>query len=79
MAAVLTWVSLTKSAFLGFVYLFVFSLGMTSLLVAVGLSAGLLTRLPRAGVWMIWVKRVFALLMLAVAEYYLIKMGQILI
>ncbi|HEU4586955.1 MAG TPA: cytochrome c biogenesis protein CcdA [Gemmatimonadaceae bacterium] len=79
MAAVLTWVSLTKSAFLGFVYLFVFSLGMTSLLVAVGLSAGLLTRLPRAGVWMIWIKRVFALLMLAVAEYYLIKMGQILI
>jgi thiol:disulfide interchange protein DsbD len=79
MAAVLTWVSLTKSAFLGFVYLFVFSLGMTTLLVAVGLSTGLLTRLPRAGVWMIWVKRVFALLMLAVAEYYLIKMGQILI
>jgi thiol:disulfide interchange protein DsbD len=79
MAAVLTWVSLTKSAVLGFVYLFVFSLGMTTLLVAVGLSTGLLTRLPRAGVWMIWVKRVFALLMLAVAEYYLIKMGQILI
>jgi thiol:disulfide interchange protein DsbD len=79
MAAVLTWVSLTKSAFLGFIYLFVFSLGMTTLLVAVGLSAGLLTRLPRAGVWMIWVKRGFALLMLAVAEYYLIKMGQLLI
>lgn len=79
MAAVLTWVSLTKSAFLGFIYLFVFSLGMTTLLVVVGLSTGLLTRLPRAGVWMIWVKRGFALLMLAVAEYYLIKMGQLLI
>jgi thiol:disulfide interchange protein DsbD len=79
MAAVLTWVSLTKSAFLGFIYLFVFSLGMTTLLVAVGLSTGLLTRLPRAGVWMVWIKRVFALLMLAVAEYYLIKMGQLII
>jgi thiol:disulfide interchange protein DsbD len=79
MAAVLTWVSLTKSAFLGFIYLFVFSLGMTTLLVAVGLSTGLLTRLPRAGVWMIWVKRGFALVMLAVAEYYLIKMGQLII
>jgi thiol:disulfide interchange protein DsbD len=79
MAAVLTWVSLTKSAFLGFIYLFVFSLGMTTLLVAVGLSTGLLTRLPRAGVWMIWVKRGFALLMLVVAEYYLIKMGQLII
>ncbi|HEY9448724.1 MAG TPA: cytochrome c biogenesis protein CcdA [Gemmatimonadaceae bacterium] len=79
MAAVLTWVSLTKSALLGFIYLFVFSLGMTTLLVAVGLSTGLLTRLPRAGVWMVWVKRGFALLMLAVAEYYLIKMGQLII
>ena len=79
MAAVLTWVSLTKSALLGFVYLFVFSLGMTSLLVVVGLSTGVLTRLPRAGVWMVWIKRGFALLMLAVAEYYLIKMGQLII
>ncbi|HEU6452924.1 MAG TPA: cytochrome c biogenesis protein CcdA [Gemmatimonadaceae bacterium] len=79
MAAVLTWVSLTKSALLGFIYLFVFSLGMTALLVAVGLSTGLLARLPRAGVWMIWIKRVFALLMLVVAEYYLIEMGKLLL
>jgi thiol:disulfide interchange protein DsbD len=79
MAAVLTWVSLTKSAVLGFVYLFVFSLGMTALLVVVGLSAGTLSRLPRAGTWMLWVKRLFAVVMLGVAEYYLIKMGQLLI
>jgi thiol:disulfide interchange protein DsbD len=79
MAAVLTWVSLTKSALLGFIYLFVFSLGMTALLVAVGLSTGLLARLPRAGVWMIWIKRIFALLMFVVAEYYLIEMGKLLL
>lgn len=79
MAAVLTWVSTTHSAALGFVYLFVFSLGMCTLLVAVGLSSGTLTRLPRAGVWMVWVKRVFALVMFVVAEYYLVKGGQLLI
>jgi cytochrome c-type biogenesis protein len=79
MAAVLTWVSTTGSAALGFAYLFVFSLGMTTLLVAIGLSSGTLARLPRAGVWMVWVKRVFALIMLGVAEYYLIEMGQLLI
>ena len=77
MAAVLTWVSTTHSATLGFVYLFVFSLGMCTLLVVVGLSSGSLTRLPRAGVWMVWVKRLFALVMLAVAEYYLVKGGQL--
>ena len=79
MAAVLTWVTATKSAWLGFIYLFVFSLGMCALLVAVGLSAGTLARLPRAGMWMVRVKKVFAVLMLGVAEYYLIQMGQLLI
>ena len=77
MAAVLTWVSTTHSATLGFVYLFVFSLGMCTLLVVVGLSSGSLTRLPRAGIWMVWVKRLFALVMLVVAEYYLVKGGQL--
>jgi cytochrome c-type biogenesis protein len=79
MAAVLTWVTATKSGVLGFIYLFVFSLGMCTLLIIVGLFSGTLARLPRAGEWMVWVKRVFALIMLAVAEYYLVQMGQLLI
>jgi cytochrome c-type biogenesis protein len=78
MAAVLTWVTATQRAALGFVYLLSFSLGMCALLVAVGLFSGTLSRLPRAGVWMVWVKRAFALVMLGVAEYYLVKMGQLL-
>jgi len=76
MAAVLTWVSRTKSAALGFTYLFAFSLGMCALLVVVGLSSGAVGRLPRAGAWMLWVKRIFALAMIGVAEFYLIKAGQ---
>ena len=79
MAAVLTWVSSTKSAGLGFLYLFVFSLGMCTLLVVVGLSSGAIARLPRAGMWMVWIKRFFAFVMIAVAEYYLMKMGQLII
>ena len=68
MAAVLTWVSRTKSAALGFTYLFAFSLGMCTLLVVVGLFSGSVSRLPRAGTWMLWVKRIFALAMVGVAE-----------
>jgi thiol:disulfide interchange protein DsbD len=78
MAAVLTWVTTTQRAVLGFVYLLSFSLGMCALLVAVGLFSGTLTRLPRAGAWMVWVKRFFAVIMIGVAEYYLVKMGQLL-
>jgi thiol:disulfide interchange protein DsbD len=79
MAAVLTWVTATKSGVLGFIYLFVFSLGMCTLLVLVGLFSGTVARLPRAGAWMVWIKRIFALIMLAVAEYYLVQMGLLLI
>ncbi len=78
MAAVLTWVTATQRAALGFVYLLSFSLGMCALLVAVGLFSGTVSRLPRAGAWMVWVKRAFALIMIGVAEYYLVKMGQLL-
>jgi len=78
MAAVLTWVTTTQRPVLGFVYLLSFSLGMCALLVAVGLFSGTVTRLPKAGVWMVWVKRGFALVMLGVAEYYLVQMGRLL-
>jgi thiol:disulfide interchange protein DsbD len=77
MAAVLTWVSTTRSAAFGFIYLFVFSLGMTTLIIVAGVSAGALAKLPKAGVWMVWIKRIFALTMIGVAEYYLILMGQV--
>ena len=79
MAAVLTWVTTTQSALLGFLYLFVFSIGMCALLVLVGISSGALARLPRSGRWMRWIKGGFGVVMLGVAEYYLIKMGQLLI
>jgi thiol:disulfide interchange protein DsbD len=78
MAAVLTWVTTTQRAVLGFVYLLSFSIGMCALLVAVGLFSGTLSRLPRAGAWMVWIKRIFAVIMIGVAEYYLVKMGQLL-
>ncbi|MGI8548209.1 MAG: cytochrome c biogenesis protein CcdA [Gemmatimonadaceae bacterium] len=79
MAAVLTWVGTTHSGLLGFIYLFVFSLGMCTFLVLAGISSGALARLPRAGAWMLWVKRIFAFIMLGAAEYYLVLMGQQLI
>lgn len=76
-AAVLTWVAASQSAVWGFAYLFVFSLGMTAVLVVVGLTAGTLAALPRAGAWMVWIKRIAAAVMIAMAEYYFVKMGSV--
>ena len=76
-AAVLTWVATTQSAVLGFVYLFVFSLGMTALLVVVGLFSGAIAALPRAGAWMAWIKKAAGVVLLLMAEYYFVKAGQV--
>ena len=57
-AVVLTWVAATQAGVMGFVYLFAFSLGMTAILVVVGVFSGSIAVLPRSGKWMVWMKRV---------------------
>jgi thiol:disulfide interchange protein DsbD len=74
-AVVLTWVAATQAGLMGFVYLFVFSMGMTALLVVVGLFSGALAALPRSGKWMVWMKRAAAMIMLGVAQYYFVQAG----
>lgn len=76
-AAVLTWVAATRSGVLGFVYLFIFSLGMTALLVGVGIFSGSVATLPRAGAWTRWVKRLGGLVLIGMAVYYFIQMLQV--
>lgn len=72
----LTFVATTRSVAYGGSLLFAFSLGMGILLLAVGTFSGLAATLPRPGRWMVGVKRFLGLLMLGLAEYYLIKAGQ---
>lgn len=76
-AAALTFVTTTRSAVWGFIYLFVFSVGMSALLVAVGLTAGLGASLPRAGRWTLWIKRAAGVVLIGMAEFYFIQMGKV--
>lgn len=76
-AVVLTWVASTQSAVLGFIYLFVFSLGMTAVLVVVGFFSGALAALPKPGPWMAWVRKGAGVIMLAMAGYYAWKAWEV--
>jgi cytochrome c-type biogenesis protein len=76
-AAVLTFVTSTGSAVWGFIYLFVFSLGMSAVLVVAGVSSAALAGLPRAGRWTLWIKKASGVLLIAMAEYYLYRMGTV--
>ena len=77
-AAVLTWVAATRSAVLGFIYLFVFSLGLTAMLAVVGVFSGTLATLPKPGPWMVWIKRAAGVVLLLTAEYYFVRVGRVL-
>jgi thiol:disulfide interchange protein DsbD len=79
LAGILTWVTTTGSAALGFLYLLAFSLGMCALLLTLAILTDAALSLPRPGRWMTGVKRLGAIILLGVAEYYLISMGQLIV
>lgn len=57
--------------------LFAFAYGMGSLVIVVGTFTGLLTSLPRSGLWMVRIQKFFGLLMILAAEYFFIKTGEL--
>lgn len=69
----LAYVAQTRDALWGGALLFVFALGLSSLLMLLGVFSGILSNLPKAGRWMNTVKLVFGLGMFAVAAYFLWK------
>jgi thiol:disulfide interchange protein DsbD len=72
----LTYVATTHSVLYGGALLFAFSMGMGILLIVIGTFSGLAAALPKPGSWMVAAKKALGLLMLGLAEYYLIKAGQ---
>jgi cytochrome c-type biogenesis protein len=57
--------------------LFTFALGLGFLLLLLGIFAGALTSLPKAGAWMVTIKKAFGFGMILVGEYFLIRMGRL--
>lgn len=62
--AILSWISQTRNLLLGFLVMFVFSLGMGIIFVLVGTFTGIISSLPKGGKWMSVVKNMFAVLLI---------------
>lgn len=75
LAVLLAYVAAKQNLIFGVLLLFLFSLGMGTLLLLIGTSTGILGRLPKSGPWMIWINRFLGLMMIAAAEYFLIVAG----
>ena len=67
----LTYVGNKGNALLGFVLFFVLALGMGVPFIVLGVFSGSIKNLPRSGAWMVWVRKVFGFILLAMAVYFL--------
>ncbi len=69
--SLLTYVAAQGDPYLGFLMFFVLSLGLGLPFLALGTFSGLIKNLPRSGEWMIWIKKVFGVIMIGVAVYFI--------
>jgi len=67
LGAVLVYVASQQNVVFGVALLFVFALGLSTLLVVVGLFTGLVANLPASGPWLERLKRAFGAVMVGVA------------
>jgi thiol:disulfide interchange protein DsbD len=79
LGVVLTFVAAKQQVAYGVGLLFVFSIGLGTLLVIAGTFAGFMSSLPKSGNWSVIIKKFFGWLMIAVGEYFLITAGQLLV
>ena len=78
LAAVLVYVGSKQNVLYGFSLLFTFGYGVGFLMILLGTFTGLLSSLPKSGVWLEKVKKSFGWILLLAAEYLFVKMGELL-
>lgn len=67
----LTYVGDKGNLLLGFLLFFVLALGLGVPFLFLGIFSGSISRLPRSGAWMVWVRTIFGFILIAMAIYFL--------
>ncbi len=67
----LTWVASLGSPWLGFIVFFTLSLGLGLPLFFLAIFSGNLSRLPRSGEWMLWVRKLMGWVLVGMAVYFI--------
>lgn len=75
LAVLLSLVAAKQNIVFGMSLLFVFAFGMGTLLIILGTFAGLIANIPKSGMWMTRINKVFGWILLGMGEYFLIKAG----
>lgn len=67
---IVTWVATLGDPLMGFLIFFTLSLGLGTPLFVLALFSGQLSKLPRSGEWMNWVRRVMGWILIGMAAYF---------
>ncbi|MDD5259863.1 MAG: cytochrome c biogenesis protein CcdA [bacterium] len=76
LAGLLLFIATQKAVISGGLLMFTFSLGMSTLLLVIGLFAGFLNFLPKKGKWMVLVKNVLAFMLMGAGIYFIFTAGK---
>jgi len=68
--ALLTYVGEMGKPLLGFLMFFTLAWGIGAPFLVLGTLSGSIARLPRSGAWMIWVRKIFGFVLVAMALYF---------
>ncbi len=67
----LTYVGEKGDVFLGFLMFFVLALGLGLPFLFLAIFSGSINKLPKSGSWMVWVRKIFGFILIAMAIYFL--------
>lgn len=77
LGTLLLYVGSRQNLFYGVSLLFIFSYGVGASLILIGTFSGILSNLPKSGMWLVWIKRICGIILLGIGEYFLIKAGRL--
>jgi len=69
--SLLAFVAAQGDPVMGFLMFFVLALGLGLPFLILGTFTGLIKNIPRSGEWLVWIKRVFGVIMIGVAIYFI--------
>lgn len=71
LGAILVYLAEKKNIFYGMSVLLTFAYGMGFILIVCGTFSSLLIGLPKSGKWMLYIKKIFAVILLAIGVYFI--------
>ncbi len=77
LGVLIAYVATKQNVLFGSTLLVTFAFGMSILLLVIGTFTGLVTALPKSGMWMVRIKKIMGYMLIIMGEYFLIQAGKV--